>query len=299
MDFFRRLFARNQQKDMQTVVMSVKDLKCHKCPDGYVYPPIERCKGGHLVCSGCLEQERCPICFSKLKIIHIDLEQIESVLQRCPNYVRGCKKRMPPDNMNFHENLCDFKVHVCNSLVGPKGCTWAGPRNELTAHMFGKHRAIISGGFKYDFVIKNYSQVTEFRATILMAAFHHLFLAKLEYDGVDEVFCGGVQFISVAPDVAPKFRYEFEIGKETLSRIAHYKFIFSRKLHTISEEYNNHTISDHFCFNKAIGNFFTDTNDTLKVTVVLKTVQSFAVKDDKTQQTYGFVPSQYCQRCVG
>jgi hypothetical protein len=201
--------------------------------------------------------------------------------------------------MNVHEKHCDFKKLVCASVLDPGGCTWACTRQELTEHMFGTHRAVISDDFKYNFVIKNYSQVTEFRATILMAAYHHLFLAKLEYDRVDEVFFGGVKFVSGAPQIASKFRYEFEVGKETRNKTAHYKFIFSRQLHTISEEYNNHSSSDHFWFNKAVGNFFTDINDTLTVTVVLKTVQSFASKNVKSPSAYGFVPSQYCQRCVG
>jgi hypothetical protein len=238
------------------------------------------------------------MCHSKLKIIHLDLEEKGYMLQCCRNSVRGCKKRMPPDDMKTHEKHCDFKELVCASVLGPQGCTWAGTRRELTDHMFGKHRAIISDNFKHDFVIKNYSQVTEFHATSLMAAYQELFLAKLEYDPVDEVFCGGVKFLSGAPDIASKFRYEFEVGKETRNKAAHYKFVFSRQVHTISEEYSNHPASDHFWFNKAVGNVFTDTNETLTVTVMLKNVQSLAVKNVKAPEKYGFVPTQYCQRCV-
>jgi hypothetical protein len=157
---------------------------------------------------------------------------------------------------------------------------------------------MISCGFKHDFVIQNYSQTTEFRATALMSSFHNLFLAKLEYDEVDGVFFGGVLIISGAPQVASTFRYDFEIGKETRSRMAHYKFLFSRQVHTLSEEYNKSAASDHFWFSKAIGSYFADTNDTLTVTVVLKGVQSLAVRDGAAEKTYGFVPTQYCQRCV-
>lgn len=282
---------------MQTPVMSVYDLKCHKCPDGYVYPPIHRCKTGHLLCSGCLDQELCPICCSKLKIIHVP-EEIVHELEFCPNSARGCRKRMPPENMNVHEKHCDFKELLCASVLGPEGCMWTCIRQELTKHMFGEHRAIISDDFKYDFVIKEYSQVTEFCATILMAAYHHLFLARLEYDRIEGVFCGGVKFISGSPHTASKYWYEFEVGKEIKNETAHYKFIFSREVHTISKEYSNHTASDHFWFDKAVGSFFADTNDSLTVTVVLKTVHELAMKNVKAPQMYGFVPSQYCQRCV-
>ncbi|XP_023709964.1 probable E3 ubiquitin-protein ligase sinah [Cryptotermes secundus] len=298
MNFFRRLLARNKRKNMQTEVMSVNNLKCHKCPDGYVYPPIHRCKKGHLICPDCLEQEHCPICFNKFKIIPLGLEEKGSVLQFCPNSVRGCKKRMLPDDMKVHKKHCDFKELVCASVIGPEGCLWACTRKDLTEHMFAEHRALISEDFKYDFVIRNYSEVTKFHATILMAVYSHLFLAKLEYDCVDGVFFGGVKFVSGAPDIGSTFRYEFEVGKETSNRTAHYKFMFSRQLHAISEEYKNHFASDHFWFSKALGNFFTDSKDTLTVTLVLKTVHSLAVKDVNAPEAYGFVPSQYCQRCV-
>jgi hypothetical protein len=200
--------------------------------------------------------------------------------------------------MNMHEKHCDFKLLFCASVLGSEGCTWACTRKELTEHMFGKHRATISDHFKYDFFIKNYSQVSDFRATILMATFHHLFLAMLEYDRVDGVFFGGVQLLSGALQIASKFRYEFEFGKETGNGTAHCKFIFSRQLHDMSEEYSNHESSDHFWFNKTVGSFFTDSDDTLTVTVILKTAQSLAVKNVIAPQTYGFVPSQSCQRCV-
>jgi hypothetical protein len=229
--------------------------------------------------------------------MHVEME-IENMLRPCENSVRGCKRRMPPDAINVHEKHCDFKRHVCASVVGPEGCSWAGTHNNLTQHILREHFAIISDDFKYDFVIKNYSQVNHFNAEILMTSFHHLFLAKLEYDGIDEVFYGGVQFVSGTPGIASEFRYEFEVGKETENSMAHYKFIFSRQPHALSEEYNKRTISDHFRFNKDIGKFFTDTNDTLTVTVVIKSVQSLARKNVEAEKTYGFVPSQYCQRCV-
>ncbi|PNF31230.1 hypothetical protein B7P43_G14080 [Cryptotermes secundus] len=205
---------------------------------------------------------------------------------------------MLPDDMKVHKKHCDFKELVCASVIGPEGCLWACTRKDLTEHMFAEHRALISEDFKYDFVIRNYSEVTKFHATILMAVYSHLFLAKLEYDCVDGVFFGGVKFVSGAPDIGSTFRYEFEVGKETSNRTAHYKFMFSRQLHAISEEYKNHFASDHFWFSKALGNFFTDSKDTLTVTLVLKTVHSLAVKDVNAPEAYGFVPSQYCQRCV-
>jgi hypothetical protein len=278
---------------MHIVVRTFQDLKCVKCADGYAYTPIHRCKEGHVVCPSCLEQKYCSVCFRKLKLIDVvDLEEIRNKLQPCGN--DGCYKRMPLENIAAHERHCDFKELVCSSLLGPEGCTWASIRKELTGHFLEKHRSMISDGFKYDFLIKNYSQVTEFRATILMASFKHLFLAKLEYDEAHKVFFGGVLFVSGAPDIAPKFRYEFEVGKQTRTGKSHYKFMFSTQVHTLSDGND-----EHFCLDKAVGNVLTDTDDTLTVTVVLKDVPSLAVGIDSPQAiTYGFVPAQYCQRCV-
>jgi hypothetical protein len=283
---------------MQVVVRTLQDLKCVRCVDGYAYTPIHRCKEGHMVCPSCLEQKRCPVCFRKLKFIDVvNLEEIRHKLQLCGN--SGCKKMIRLDIIAAHERHCDLKEHVCASLLGPEGCLWAGIRKELTGHFLGEHRSMISDGFRYDFLIKNYSQVTEFRATVLMTSFKHLFLAKLEYNGAHKVFFGGVQFVSGAPDIAPKFRYEFEVGKQTRTGKSHYKFMFSTQVHTLSVEYDEHINSDYFCLDKAVGNVFTDIDDTLTVTVILKDVPSLAVGIGSPQATtYGFVPAQYCQRCV-
>jgi hypothetical protein len=282
---------------MPIVVTSLEDLKCDRCVDGYAYGQIHGCREGHIVCPGCLVQERCPACNRRLKIIAVDVGEMENQLRSCANHVRGCKKRMPAENLDVHERHCDFKEYVCGSLFDSKDCSWAGVREELTKHYLKEHRSKISDGFKHDLLIENFSQVPEFQVVIPMTSFSHLFLAKLAYDVAHNVFFGGVQFVSGAPDIASRFRYEFEIGKETGN--AHYKYLFSRPVHALSDDYDEHTNSDHFTLEKAVGNVFADIRDTLTVTVILKDVNSFPVGTAAIPgTTYGFVPVQYCQRCV-
>jgi hypothetical protein len=174
----------------------------------------------------------------------------------------------------------------------------------MTQHLLSKHSAITKNDFKHQFVIENFNTVKEFSSTVLLTCFSHLFVAKLryfKYSGSKSALYGGVQFVSGGPPIAPRFRYEFEVGKQTENEVAHYKFMYSRQVHTISEENSDHILSDkcdQFCCTEDIGRFFTDINGTLTVMVILKGVQSLAMKNAAATITYGFVPSQYCQRCV-
>jgi len=275
-------------------------LKCFKCKEGYAKPPIFLCKNGHVLCSGCLGSRHCSLCGKKFqKTRCIELEAMAEILKRCQ---WGCEKWMPPDEVEAHQKHCDLKQLFCMHLVGNGNCAWAGTRKDLTQHLLNKHTSIISEGFRYSFVIKDYSQVEEFSDTRLLTCFNHLFLAKLVYCSANRAFFGRVHFLSGAPIVSKVFRYEFEIGKETESKASHYKFMFSRQTHRISEDYCDKGLSDicdQFCFTKEIGKFFTDIKDTLTVTLIMKSIQSLATRNEELRRTYGFVPSQYCQKCVG
>jgi hypothetical protein len=214
----------------------------------------------------------------------------------------GCSKWMPPDEIEDHQKHCDLKKLFCMHLVGYGNCAWAGTRKELTQHLLNKHASIISDSFMYGFVIKNYSQVEQYSVTRLLTCFSHIFLAKLVYCSVNRAFSGRVLFVSGPQSDERVFRYEFEVGKATANNSCHYKFTFSRQTHRISEDYSDNRFSDkcdQFWFSKDIGNFFTDINDTLTVTLIMKGVQSLAMKNVEALKTYGFVPSQYCQKCVG
>ena len=280
---------------------SVDSLKCFNCREGYAKPPIFLCKNGHVLCSECSGIRRCSLCrkkFQKTRCTELE-EMAEKILKPCQ---WDCKKWMPPDEIDVHQKHCDLKQLFCMHLVGYGNCAWAGTRKDLTQHLLSKHFSIISEDFKFGFVIKGYSQVEHFSDTRLLTCFGHLFLAKLLYCSANRVFYGRVHFVSGAPNVAKVFRYEFEIGKETASKASCYKFAFSRQTHRISEDYSDNSFSencDQFCFSKEIGDFFTDTNDTLTVTVIMKSVRSLAMKNIAAKKTYGFVPSQYCQKCVG
>jgi hypothetical protein len=222
----------------------------------------------------------------------------EEMLKSCQ---WGCKKWMPLNEIEAYQKHCDLKKLFCMHLVGHGNCAWAGTREELTQHLLSQHPSIISDSFKFDFVIKDYSQVEQFSVTHLLTCLSHLFLAKLLYCKANRVFYGRVHFLSGEPNVAKGFRYEFEIGKATASDTSYYKLAFSRQTHTISEDYSDNSFSeksDHFFFSEDIGIFFAE-NDTLTVTVIMKSVQSLAMKNIKAVKTYGFVPSQYCQKCVG
>jgi hypothetical protein len=281
---------------------SLASLMCFKCREGYVKLKIYPCKKGHLLCPECLVGRRhCCLCgktFQKTRSIELEA-MAEKLLKPCQ---WGCEKWMPPDKIEAHEKHCDLKKLSCVSLVDHGNCAWTGTRKDLTQHLLSEHSPIISNNFLHDFEIKNYSQFEEFSVTRLLTCFHHLFLAKLLYNGTKRAFYGKVHFVSGAPQVAKGFRYEFQIDKETKNNTAHYKFIFSRQAHRISEVFSDNDLSDrcdHFFFSKDIGSFFTDINDTLTVTVIIKSVQSLAMKNVEAQKTYGFVPSQYCQKCVG
>lgn len=282
---------------------SLDHLKCHMCSDGYVCEPIYPCKRGHLICSECSDRQHCPICWKRFeKTRSYGLEKMAyALLMSCQNRERGCKKMMPPDRIDVHQKHCDFSQRVCLSLVGADGCSRSGTRRELIKHILNEHFAIISDSFKHNFVIQNYSLIEEFSCTVLLTHFSHLFVAKLMYSDSERAFYGGVQFVSGEPQFASEFRYEFEVGKETTDKAAHYKFMYSRQAHTISEDYNDRIISDNcnqFWLKKDVGHFFKDVNDTLTVTVILKSVQSLAMKNAEALTTYAFGPSQYCQRCV-
>jgi len=279
---------------------SLDSLKCIKCREGYAKPPIILCKNGHVLCSECSEIRRCSFCrktFQKTRCTKLEA-MAEEMLKPCQ---WDCMKWMPPDEIEAHQKHCDLKKLFCMDLVGCGKCTWAGIRKELTQHLLHEHSSIISDSFMYDFVIKDYSQVEEFSATRLLTCFRHIFLVKLGYCSTNRAFYGRVYFVSGVPNVAKGFRYEFEIGKATESKACHYKFTFSRQTHRISEDYSDQGFSDicdQFWFSKDIGNFFTDINGTLTVTVIMKSVQSLAMKNIEALKTYGFVPSQYCKKCV-
>jgi hypothetical protein len=278
---------------------SLDSLKCFKCREGYVKPPIIPCKKGHLLCSECSGSRHCSLCRKKFqKTRCTELEAMaENMLKPCQ---WGCEKWMPPDEIEAHQKHCDLKKFFCMDLVGYGNCDWGGTGEEITQHLFRKHSSIISESFVYNFEIKDYSQVEQFSATRLLTCFSHLFLAKLKYCSANRAFYGRVYFLSGTPKVATGFRYEFEIGKATESNACHYKFTFSRQTHSISEYYSDNSFSDicdQFWFTKDIGNFFTDINDALTVTVIMESVQSLAMKNIKALKRYGFVPSQYCQKC--
>jgi len=281
--------------------VSVASLRCYKCSNGYAYTPIYPCKRNHVLCSECRISRYCKCGKKFQKTTCPGLERLaEEHLRPCENAARGCKKHMTQDGIIVHQEQCDFKDLVCSSLVGTRDCSWAGIRKEMVTHLTEKHSEIKHNDFMYNFAIENYSQVEEFRDTVLLVCFGHFFLAKLEYNG-KEAFYGGVQLVSGVPRLESVFRYEFELGKESIHGVAHYKFMFSRQTHTILEKYSGELPSnrcDHFWFRKDVGSFFTDRNDTLTVTVIVKSVQSLAMRNVEAQRTYGFVPSQYCQRCV-
>jgi len=278
---------------------SLDSLKCFKCREGYATPPIFLCKNGHVLCSECSGSRRCSLCWKKFqKTRCTELEAIAEVLKPCH---WSCNKWMPPDEIEVHQKHCDLKKLFCMHLVGYENCAWVGTRKELTQHLLSKHSSIISDSFMHGFVIKDYSQVEQFSDIRLLTCFNNLFLAKLVYSSANRAFYGRVHLLSGAPIVAEKFRYEFEIGKETASKASLYKLHFSRQTHSVSEDYSDNFSDscDQFYFSKDIGNFFTDTNDTVTVTVIMKSVQSLAGKNIQALKTYGFVPSQYCQKCVG
>ena len=280
---------------------SVDILKCVKCRKGYASPPIILCKTGHLLCSECSGSRHCSFCrksFQKTRCTELEV-MAEKMLKPCQ---WGCNKWMPPDEVETHQKHCDLKKHSCMNLVGFGNCLWEGTRKELKLHLLRQHSSIISDNVLHNFVIKDYSQVQQFSATRILTCFSHIFLAKLMYSSANRAFYGGVQFLSGPPKVSKVFRYEFEIGKETASNMSCYKFIFSRQTHTISEDYSDSSFSDtcnQFWFSKDTGNFFTDIDDTLTVTVIVKSVQSLAMMNVEATKTYGFVPSNYCQKCVG
>lgn len=225
----------------------------------------------------------------------------KKLLESCENSRRGCKKMMPAASISVHQEHCDFKELVCESVVGPEGCPWTGTRKELTDHVHDKHPSILLRDFKHDFQIPNYSKFEHFSETVLLTSFGHLFVAKLGYSESDRAFYGGVQLVSGVVGLTAEFRYEFEIGKQTKDDVVHYKLMYSRQTHKISEEFKKHGLSDechYFWFSKDIGSFFTDITDTLTVTVILKSVQSLAMKRCDAERTYGFVPTQYCHHCV-
>jgi hypothetical protein len=213
----------------------------------------------------------------------------------------GCEKWKPPDEIEAHQNHCDLKKLFCKHLVGYGDCAWEGTRKELTQHLLKTHSSIISDDFMYNFVIKDYSQVGQYSVTRLLTCFKYLFLAKLLYCSENRAFYGRVHFLSGSAEVAKGFRYEFEIGKVPANNASCYKFVFTRQTHRITEDYGDNSFSencDQFCFSKDIGNFFADINDTLTVTLVIKSVQSLAMKEAEASKSYGFGPSQYCQKCV-
>jgi len=279
---------------------SLDCLKCFKCREGYATPPIFLCKNGHVICPECSKSRHCSFCGKTFQNTRCtELEAMAEVLKPCQ---WGCKKWMPPDEMEVHQQYCDLKKLFCGHLLSYGNCAWEGTRKDLTQHLLSEHTSIISDSFRHSFVIKDYSQVEQFSDTCLLTCFNHLFLTKLLYCSVNKTFFGRAHFLSGAPNVSKGFRYEFEIGKAAGSNASHYKFWFSRQTHRISEHYSDESFSDvcdQFYFTKDIGNFFTDINDTLTVTVIIKSSQSLAMKNDEVMKTYAFVPSQYCQKCVG
>ena len=275
-------------------------LKCWQCRTGYAKPPIYPCKKNHLLCPTCKGNQRLCFCGKKFqKSRFLVLEALaQDLLKPCP---WRCEKWLPPDEMEVHEKHCDLKKLFCVSVLGYGHCNWAGTRKHLTKHFLGNHSDISTDDFLYDFVITNYSKVEKFSATRLLKCFSHMFMAKLVYDDEKRIFYGGVHFVSGPPSFEKVFRYEFEIGKQTGKNAAHCKIMFSRQAHRISEDYSDHTDlnkCDHFCFPKDMGNFFTDIDDSLTVTVIMKSVQSLAMSNIEALKTYSFVPSQYCQQCV-
>jgi len=278
---------------------SLDYLKCFKCSEGYAIPPIFLCKNRHVICSECSNSRHCTFCgkaFQKTRCI--ELEARAKFLKPCQ---WGCNKWMPSDKIEVHEKHCDLKEHCCSHLVGNGNCAWSGIRKDLTQHLLSQHTSIISDSFRHNFVITGYSQVEEFSDIRLLTCFSHIFLAKLVYCSANRTFFGRVHFLSGPPNVSKGFRYEFEIGKETASKACHSKFIFSRQTHRISEDYSEKSftdVCDQFCFTKDIGKFFTDIDDTLTVTLIMKSIQSLPMKSEELRRTYGFVPTQYCQRCV-
>jgi hypothetical protein len=74
---------------------------------------------------------RCPVGTARLRCIFFPTRP-PLTTAGCADCEQGCQAKVAPADREAHLEVCEGTIVVCEAADA--GCSWSGPRKELTAH---------------------------------------------------------------------------------------------------------------------------------------------------------------------
>ena len=113
-------------------------VKCYVC-QGYVKagkPRWFQCTGGHAICQDCKQgKSACPTCKSYIRNGHSrileELLNLDKMLFKCENLIRGCREIKDRQPMILHQTECIYRLVNCPSYA----CKSQVPFGQVLEHM--------------------------------------------------------------------------------------------------------------------------------------------------------------------
>ncbi|XP_046382465.1 E3 ubiquitin-protein ligase sina-like [Ischnura elegans] len=196
-------------------------LECPVCLE-YVFPPINQCKRGHLVCSTCKPQlNNCPTCRSRFnETRNLAMEQVaEKLYFPCRNHASGCKGMYLLQNKREHEANCHYRTYKC--IVSH--CLWKGFQPDILGHMIEVHKKIVVYGENQLLRLK-LDTCVHFTQNWVVSAFNQVFRVNFLVSYLRSQIAGCVQFLGPRK-FASNYTYTFDISTDNR------RLLYSRQTH--------------------------------------------------------------------
>ncbi|KAG8233415.1 hypothetical protein J437_LFUL013409 [Ladona fulva] len=196
-------------------------LECPVCLE-YVFPPINQCKRGHLVCANCKPQlNNCPSCRSRFtETRNLAMEKVaEKLYYPCRNHTSGCKGMYLLQDKREHEANCHFRTYKC--IVSH--CLWKGFRPDILGHMVDAHKKIVVYGESQVLCIK-LDTCVHFTQNWIVSAFGQVFRVNFLVSYLRSQIAGCVQYLGPRKH-ASSYCYTFDVCSNNR------RLLYSRQTH--------------------------------------------------------------------
>ncbi|XP_071441923.1 E3 ubiquitin-protein ligase sina-like [Hetaerina americana] len=196
-------------------------LECPVCLE-YVFPPINQCKRGHLVCANCKPQlNTCPTCRSRFnETRNLAMEQVaEKLYFPCRNHASGCKGMYLLQNKREHEANCHYRTYKC--IVSH--CLWKGFQPDILGHMVEVHKKIVVYGENQVLRLK-LDTCVHFTQNWIISAFNQVFRVNFLVSYLRSQIAGCVQYLGPRK-YACNYSYTFDISTDNR------RLLYSRQTH--------------------------------------------------------------------
>lgn len=130
------------------------ELKCTFCNEYLSCFPIHMYAEDGVVACG-----RCPLLQDDNPIREVAYEKVaKAIIFPCKYKSLGCLEEFTPDNLNSHEESCNFRQYFC-PLIPLGTCSWQGPMDELLQHYMNQHSSLVLNELEFKMMLVNRESV--------------------------------------------------------------------------------------------------------------------------------------------